>query len=85
MEWFERRCRFGRSSRNPSVGSWCDTSNHLADVPFLGTLRRLNLDGTILVRTLGRIVQNHRQTHARFRKTCFRGFGRFALISVADS
>src|SRR6266576_3250148 len=84
MEWFERRCRSGRSSRNPSAGSWCGTSNRLADLLLWGTLLCLNLDGRILVRSLGRIVQNHRQTHARFRKGRFRGPGGVALIGSSD-
>src|SRR6266480_2017977 len=44
MGWFERRCRSGRSSRNPSAGSWCGTSNRLAGLLLRGTLPYLNLD-----------------------------------------
>src|SRR2546429_5143246 len=38
----------------------------------------------ILVRRLGRIVQNHRQTYARFRKADLHGFRGAGLIRLAD-
>src|ERR1700674_1882773 len=83
MEWFEKKCRFGRSFRNLSAGSWCGTSNHWAGLPRPRDQLLRNPNGRILVRSLGGFVQNHRQTHARFRESRLRGFGRIALINLA--
>src|SRR5437899_5812710 len=64
MESFEKRCRYGRSYRNLSAGSWCGTSNHL------GPLQRQNLqprnhEGRNLVRSLGRMVQMSQHSHCQ--------------------
>src|SRR6266852_5732405 len=84
MVSFEREYRFGRSFRNPSAGSWCGTSNRLAGLLRRRNLPLRNLDERILIRSLGCIVQNHRQTHTSFRKACLRSLGGVALISFAD-
>src|SRR6266849_6199789 len=84
MEWFERKCRFGPSFRNPSAGSWCGTSSRLAGLLRRQNLPRLNPEGRILVRSFGCIIQNHGETHARFRKAGLRSFGGVALINLAD-
>src|SRR6266699_1383540 len=84
MESFERGCLFGRSFRNPSAGSSCGTSNHWAGLLRRPSLPLRNLDGRILIRSLGCLVQNHRQTHASFRQACFHGLGGVGLISLAD-
>src|SRR5260370_23737329 len=84
MEWFERRCRSGRSFRNPSAGSWYGTSNRSAVQLRPWNLPHRSPDGGILVRSLGGIVQNHRQTHASFRQAFFHRLGGISLISLAD-
>src|SRR5260370_40275702 len=84
MVSFERGCLFGRSCRNRSGGSWCGTSNRLAGLLQRRSLPLRNLDERILIRSLGGIVQNHRQTHTSFRKACFRSLGGVTLISFAD-
>src|SRR5258708_28474690 len=84
MVSFERECQFGRSCRNRSAGSWCAISNRLAGLLRPGKVPHRNPDGRMLVGSLGCIVQNHRQTHARFRKCGLRGFGGVALIKLAD-
>src|SRR5260370_11955483 len=84
MVWFERGCLSGRSCRNRSAGSWCGTSNRLAGRVQRVSLTVRNLDERILIRSLGCIVQNHRQTNASFRKACLRSLGGVALISFAD-
>src|SRR6266581_3951110 len=89
---FEQRCaechgdaaRGGKKGPNPSAGSSCGTSNHWAGLLRRPSLPLRNLDGRILIRSLGCLVQNHRQTHASFRQACFHGLGGVGLISLAD-
>src|SRR6266852_4957117 len=85
MGWFERKCRFGPSCRNPGAGSWCGTSSRSAALLRRRNLPLRNPNARILVRSLGCIIQNHCETHARFRKAGLRGFGGVALINLADS
>src|SRR5713226_5414720 len=84
MVLFERVCLSGPSFRNPSAGSWCVTSNRSATLPRPLGLPLRNLDSRILVRSSGRIVENHCQAHARFREARFGGSSRVALINLAD-
>src|SRR5437764_15290441 len=83
MGWFERRCRFGRSSPNPSVGSWCATSSRLAGLLSGWNHPLPSLEGNDS-RSLGGFVQDHRQTHASFGKALLRRLGGARLINLAD-
>jgi len=61
------------------------TLHQITWVRRIGISRYEALTGTILVHTLGRIVQNHRQPYARLPKAIFRGLRCIILISLADS
>ena len=74
----------GRSFLKRSAGSWCGTSNRLLGLLWLQNLQVRNLDGRILVRGLGCLVQNHCQAHSRFGESRLRGFCGITLIHLAD-
>src|SRR5229473_2244737 len=84
MEWFERRCRFGRNFRKRNAGSWCDTSNRWAALLRRWILPPRDHEGRILVRSFGCVVQDHRQAHTCFSEGGLRGFRGIVLIGLVD-